>query len=619
MDSAPALIEHMLALRLMLAVVLLPASYSFVGTGLVPSAICVSARDNGCMALLQAFRVRVRTSDCRLFYQATPEARPDEVSFGAGLPREELDCDNDAEATHLWSKLPQSLRAGYQYVRVLGRGSFGIVVLAQQRRHIEQDACSYDALVAVKLVRAVYGAEPLAMREGLVQQRLSRESLLIPACFDYGISKGVVYIVQEYIKNGIPLDKVLDDFGPLSPSEVAHVGEQVTEALCSIHNAGYVYRDVKPQNILRCGSGRNAVYRLIDYGSTVGVHGCLFGGLVSQSTACFVDDNPEETNVRLRALFSELTATGSNTLSRSNLVECFRAVGLSEKRAKNATNEILATGCNVGDEGNRQGETEEIALNQFVAAFDELVKQQDKGLPAGTAPFMAPEQFLAPSSPHVSSQEPFSQKSDIYGLGITLFRLMTGKFPIYPQMSERSPTMRHLLDSWATLHSHNYNRVSPRVSEVVPIDFRSELDTWEKMDKIIANAVEKDSGRRPNAAVLHTHFKKLLRKVGHPRNEGSIASSDVTEFAMTSEMMALDQSGLDIDGDKRGHSRCIAQGKTTDFKPDHLATALEAEAQSALNSADEMLNQGASVEDVRSIYGDSVLMQLQIHPLPPSP
>ena len=129
MDSAPALIEHMLALRLMLAVVLLPASYSFVGTGLVPSAICVSARDNGCMALLQAFRVRVRTSDCRLFYQATPEARPDEVSFGAGLPREELDCDNDAEATHLWSKLPQSLRAGYQYVRVLGRGSFGIVVL----------------------------------------------------------------------------------------------------------------------------------------------------------------------------------------------------------------------------------------------------------------------------------------------------------------------------------------------------------------------------------------------------------------------------------------------------------------------------------------------------------
>ena len=179
--------------------------------------------------------------------------------------------------------------------------------------------------------------------------------------------------------------------------------------------------------------------------------------------------------------------------------------------------------------------------------------------------------------------------------------------------------MRHLLDSWATLHSHNYNRVLPRVSEVVPIDFRSELDTWEKMDKIIANAVEKDSGRRPNAAVLHTHFKKLLRKVEHPRNEGSIASSDVTEFAMTSEMMALDQSGLDIDGDKRGHSRCIAQGKTTDFKPDHLATALEAEAQSALNSADEMLNQGASVEDVRSIYGDSVLMQLQIHPLPPSP
>ena len=123
----------MLDLRLVLAVALLPASYSFAGTGLVPllapavlhvpSAVSVSATNNGCMALLQAFRVRVRTSDCRLFYQARPEARPSEMSFGAGLPREELDCDNNAEATHLWSKLPQSLRAGYQYVRVVGRGS----------------------------------------------------------------------------------------------------------------------------------------------------------------------------------------------------------------------------------------------------------------------------------------------------------------------------------------------------------------------------------------------------------------------------------------------------------------------------------------------------------------
>ena len=41
------------------------------------------------------------------------------------------DNDNDQEALHLWSKLPDEIRRIYTYSRVLGRGSFGVVVLAR--------------------------------------------------------------------------------------------------------------------------------------------------------------------------------------------------------------------------------------------------------------------------------------------------------------------------------------------------------------------------------------------------------------------------------------------------------------------------------------------------------
>lgn len=55
------------------------------------------------------------------------------------------------------------------------------------------------------------------------------------------------------------------------------MGAQVAQALASIHRAGFVYRDVKPDNILRCLERNQTVYRLIDFGSATGIDGCLFG------------------------------------------------------------------------------------------------------------------------------------------------------------------------------------------------------------------------------------------------------------------------------------------------------------------------------------------------------
>jgi serine/threonine protein kinase len=66
-------------------------------------------------------------------------------------------------------------------------------------------------------------------------------------------------------------------------------------------------------------------------------------------------------------------------------------------------------------------EVDAVSAEEFMAMFDRLVWEQDRSYPAGTCPFMAPEQFL--------QGEGYSPASDLYSLGVTLFMLVTGKLP----------------------------------------------------------------------------------------------------------------------------------------------------------------------------------------------
>lgn len=224
--------------------------------------------------------------------------------------------DEDPEATHLWSKMPLVLRDKYEYTRVLGRGACGIVILARERpKHAKLR--NIVGAVAVKLSRTSSGAEPLALREGLVQSCI--DSPRVPKCFDYGVSDGIVYLVQEYIE-GKTLDKVLEEEGPLKFSEVREIGMQIAAALDDIHGFGFLHRDVKPSNIIRVGEGHGAVYRLIDYGSAVGIGGCLFGGETHEKvSACFLDPNPRKTRDRLRCLYQSLCKSENGKLSADDL------------------------------------------------------------------------------------------------------------------------------------------------------------------------------------------------------------------------------------------------------------------------------------------------------------
>jgi serine/threonine protein kinase len=90
-----------------------------------------------------------------------------------------------------------------------------------------------------------------------------------PRGYEYFERNKSIYLVMDFI-NGKELAKALEDYrsqnkGKVEDGLIVYLGMQIAEALEIIHLQGYLYRDLKPQNVML--DGISSRVKLIDFGT----------------------------------------------------------------------------------------------------------------------------------------------------------------------------------------------------------------------------------------------------------------------------------------------------------------------------------------------------------------
>lgn len=131
----------------------------------------------------------------------------------------------------------------YQLGELLGRGGMGQVHVARHRS---------GALVAVKRVRNTLSADQLVIERLADEARLLRtvKHPNVVRALDHGTgSDGMPFLVMDRA-HGTPLNRIIDEHGPLPHERVVAIASQLFAGLRAIHDARIVHADLKSHNVL---------------------------------------------------------------------------------------------------------------------------------------------------------------------------------------------------------------------------------------------------------------------------------------------------------------------------------------------------------------------------------
>src|SRR5580700_6473856 len=144
----------------------------------------------------------------------------------------------------------------YEILQLLGEGGMGAVYKAADRE--------LDRFVALKVIRPELASNPSILarfkQELLLAHQVTHRNVI--RIYDLGEAQGVKFITMEFIE-GKDLRSLIREKRKFTPEEAVDVIQQVCQALQAAHSVNVIHRDLKPQNIMRDGSGRILV---MDFG-----------------------------------------------------------------------------------------------------------------------------------------------------------------------------------------------------------------------------------------------------------------------------------------------------------------------------------------------------------------
>jgi len=140
---------------------------------------------------------------------------------------------------------------GYKIVKVIGEGGMGIVYLAIQS--------VLERKVALKVTLPALAEMDESFTKRFVREAKATAALNHPniiTIFDAGVYENSSYMAMEYIPTG-----TLSDLGSsaLSHEKICELFIGICRGLSAAHKAGFVHRDIKPDNILIDGNGHPQV------------------------------------------------------------------------------------------------------------------------------------------------------------------------------------------------------------------------------------------------------------------------------------------------------------------------------------------------------------------------
>ncbi len=194
-----------------------------------------------------------------------------------------ITCTVISRVVHgLRAEVREARRFG-QYVleRKVGEGAMGVVYRATHSM-LRRPA-------AIKLLlkdRATENDLLRFEREVQLTSRLVHPNTI--SIFDYGrTAEGVFYYVMEYL-DGLDLQRLVDQYGPVEPARAIHILAQVSGALAEAHALGLIHRDIKPANIILTERPDEPdVVKVVDFGLVK-----KFGGGIAESTTETIAGTP---------------------------------------------------------------------------------------------------------------------------------------------------------------------------------------------------------------------------------------------------------------------------------------------------------------------------------------
>jgi CHASE1-domain containing sensor protein/tRNA A-37 threonylcarbamoyl transferase component Bud32 len=168
----------------------------------------------------------------------------------------------------LRKRVDEAMELGqYRLGHLLGEGGMGVVYQAEHRMLARP--------AAIKLIRPEATGDRGEAHQRFRLEQFEREAKATAALhsphtiqvYDFGhTDRDEFYYVMELL-DGLDLETLIQNEGPVDPARVVHILRQVCHSLAEAHSVGLVHRDIKPANIYLCRHGLEYDFvKVLDFG-----------------------------------------------------------------------------------------------------------------------------------------------------------------------------------------------------------------------------------------------------------------------------------------------------------------------------------------------------------------